>query len=135
MQVIGPEIQAQHPSYRHRPMAKVLLVCDSEWVKSDVKAALALGDWDLEEIDDPRQAAHQTIATAAEVVVIDLQIGSMGGMAVVREIRTETNDEIRPRTVLLLDRSADRFLARRAGADAAVKKPFTAQELRAALKP
>ena len=116
-------------------MAKVLLVSDSQWVKNDVKAALALGEWDLEEVDDPRQASQRATASSADVVVVDLQIGSMGGMAVVREIRATTNEEDRPRTVLLLDRSADRFLARRAGADVAVKKPFTAQELRAALKP
>ena len=116
-------------------MAKVLLVSDSQWVKNDVKGALALGEWDLEELDDPRQAAQRTIATAVDVVVVDLQIGSMGGMAVVREIRATISEGVRPRTVLLLDRTADRFLARRAGADAAVKKPFTAQELRAALKP
>ena len=116
-------------------MAKVLLVSDSQWVKNDVKGALALGDWDLEDVNDPRQAAHRTTETAADVVVVDLQIGSMGGMAVIREIRAITNEETRPRTVLLLDRSADRFLARRAGADASVKKPFTAEELRAALKP
>lgn len=116
-------------------MAKLLLVSDSQWVKNDVKGALALGEWDLEEVDDPRQAAHRATATAADVVVVDLQIGSMGGMAVIREIRAETDEETRPRTVLLLDRTADHFLARRAGADVAVKKPFTAQELRAALKP
>jgi DNA-binding response OmpR family regulator len=35
--------------------------------------------------------------------------------------------------VMLLDREADVFLARRAGADAAVVKPFDAEELRTAI--
>jgi DNA-binding response OmpR family regulator len=34
---------------------------------------------------------------------------------------------------LLLDRDADKFLAHRAGADVAVVKPFSAQDLRAAI--
>jgi CheY-like chemotaxis protein len=36
--------------------------------------------------------------------------------------------------VVLLDRSADAFLAKRAGADASVLKPFSAQDLRATLQ-
>ena len=114
-------------------MAKVLLVSDSQWVTNNVKAALSLGDWDLEEVDDPRQAANRVGETGADAVLVDLQIGSMGGMAVIRDIRASTDEETRPRTVLLLDRSADDFLARRAGADVAVVKPFTAHELRTAL--
>ena len=69
------------------------------------------------------------------VAVIDLQVGSKGGMAVVRALRAavDSGDIGAVRTVLLLDRSADQFLAHRAGADAALVKPFTAQDLRAAV--
>jgi DNA-binding response OmpR family regulator len=69
------------------------------------------------------------------VVLIDMQVGSMGGMAVVRRLREAiAMGQIEPtRLVLLLDRSADRFLAKRAGADASVLKPFTAQDLRPVL--
>jgi AmiR/NasT family two-component response regulator len=52
---------------------------------------------------------------------------------VVRSIRQATDLTDRPRMVLLLDRSADEFLARRAGADASVLKPFDASDLRKAL--
>jgi CheY-like chemotaxis protein len=62
-----------------------------------------------------------------------MQVGSMGGMAVVRDIRQTI--EPRPRLVLLLDRSADTFIARRAGADAHVLKPIEAGRLREALGP
>ena len=68
-------------------------------------------------------------------MIVDMQVGSMGGMAVVRDIRQSFDETSRPRTVLLLDRSADEFLARRAGADAFVLKPITASELREALGP
>jgi hypothetical protein len=40
-----------------------------------------------------------------------------------------------PRIVLLLDRSADRFLAKRALADDSVLKPFGATDLRNAIDP
>ena len=58
----------------------------------------------------------------------------MGGMAIVRSIRDVTRDKGGLPTVLLLDRKADGFLARRAGAGASIQKPFTAFELRTAIE-
>jgi DNA-binding response OmpR family regulator len=116
-------------------MSKVLLVADAEWVINEVRSALALGDWDVEVVDDPRTVTDSVEEVSPEAVIIDLQIGSMGGMAVVRSIRQTFEGPARPRTVLLLDRSADDFIARRAGADARVLKPITSSVLRAALSP
>lgn len=114
-------------------MPKILLVTDSEWVRNDVKAALGVGGWELSELDDPKAAADTAAQVKADTVAVDMQVGSMGGMAVIRSIRGVMEGSQRPRLVLLLDRSADQFLARRAGADASVLKPFTAQGFRAAL--
>jgi len=116
-------------------MAKALLVADSEWVVNDVHAALSLGDWEIESIDDPRAALSRVEEMRPSAVIVDMQISSMGGMAVIRELRSMIEEKSRPRTVLLLDRTADRFLARRAGADASVVKPFAAAELRTAVAP
>lgn len=116
-------------------MSKVLVVADAEWVTNEVRGALALGDWDVEIVGDPRTVTDSIEATSPDAVIVDLQVGSMGGMAVVREIRQTFEWPVRPRTVLLLDRSADDFIARRAGADARVLKPITSSVLRAALSP
>lgn len=116
-------------------MAQVLLVADAEWVVNEVKGALALGDWAVETLDDPRLVTDVITERSPEAVIVDLQVGSMGGMAVVRAIRQAFEGPDRPRTVLLLDRSADDFIARRAGADARVLKPITASVLRSALAP
>ena len=114
-------------------MPKALLVTDSEWVRNDVHAALSLGDWEIADLDDPQRTVEQVSNLEADVVLVDMQVRSMGGMAVIRDIRGVLDEESRPRTVLLLDRSADEFLARRAGADASVIKPFTAHALREAV--
>ena len=116
-------------------MSKVLLVADAEWVINEVRSSLALGDWDVEVVNDPRKVTDSVEEASPEAVIVDLQVGSMGGMAVVRAIRQTFEAEARPRTVLLLDRSADDFIARRAGADARVLKPITSSVLRAALSP
>lgn len=114
-------------------MPRLLLVADAEWVLNEVKAALGLGDWDIEPITDPSQAAERVTTGYYHAVVVDMQIDAMGGMAVIRAIRQATVGGHRPRLVLLLDRVADRFIARRSGADAAVLKPIHASNLRRAL--
>jgi DNA-binding response OmpR family regulator len=114
-------------------MPTVLVVADGSWVTNEVRSALSLGSWQIEEIDDPRSVTERLEESRVDAVVIDMQVGSKGGMAVVRSIRQATDQLTRPRTVLLLDRTADRFLARRAGADASVLKPINATELREAL--
>lgn len=112
-------------------MLKLVVVADTPWVVNEVRAALAVEGWQYIEVDDPRQATSTVIETRPDVILVDMQVGSMGGMAVVRDIRQQVDSP--PRMVLLLDRSADRFLARRAGADASVLKPFQATELRKAI--
>ncbi len=114
-------------------MPSLLLVSDSKWVDNDLLAALGVGGWSVDILDDPRQTVAEVEKRMPDVVVVDLQVGSMGGMAVVRDIGDSFDAEDRPRLVLLLDREADAFLARRAGADAWVVKPFSGPELRQAL--
>jgi DNA-binding response OmpR family regulator len=113
---------------------QLLLVADSVWVRNDVAASLPSAEWSIHHAD-PRVVVEAAANHPPDVVVIDLQVGSMGGMAVVRRLRAAmAMGEIAPtRLILLLDRSADQFLAARAGADEALLKPFTAQAFRQVL--
>ena len=114
-------------------MPLALVVSDGSWVVNEVSSALAVGSWEIEVLDDPRAIDDRLEQSRVDAVIVDMQVGSKGGMAVIRSIRQSTDELSRPRTVLLLDRSADRFLARRAGADASALKPINANELRSAL--
>lgn len=114
-------------------MPTALVVADGSWVTNEVRSALAIGSWQIEEINDPTAVADRLAESRVDAVIVDMQVGSKGGMAVIRRIRQVTDPFDRPRLVLLLDRSADAFLAGRAGADAAVLKPFDAPSLRAAV--
>ena len=107
---------------------KVLVVSDASWVQNQVRAALS-GSGDIVEAADPRQA--EQAAERAEAAVVDMQVGSMGGMALTRALKSALPGG--GPVVLLLDRQADRFIAKRAGADAWLLKPFSAQALRSAL--
>jgi DNA-binding response OmpR family regulator len=114
-------------------MVNVLVVADAEWVVNDVRSVLIDPKCVIDTLEDPRHALARVLDAAPDVVIVDLQVGSMGGMAVVRDLAAGTDEEERPRLVMLLDREADVFLAKRAGADAAVVKPFDADELRTAI--
>jgi CheY-like chemotaxis protein len=113
-------------------MAKVLLVADAEWVINDVRAALSDPVHDLVAITDSREAEDTWYDEEPDVVVIDLQIGSMGGFAVTRALRSAASalKESPPPMIVLLDRSVDTFLASRSGADAWLLKPVSAFALR-----
>lgn len=116
-------------------MTDILLVADSSWVVNDVKAALSDGRGTIAVVDDPRSVATAVSENSPDILLVDLQVGSMGGMAVTRAVRdaAATAEGSRPRIVLMLDRDADAFLAGRSGADAWVRKPFSADDIRAAV--
>jgi DNA-binding response OmpR family regulator len=116
-------------------MADIVVIADAAWVVNDVRAALGEQRYTIHEVGDPRQAVAAVQEHLPRAVVVDLQIGSMGGMAVTRSIRDAFAGAGigAPPVVLLLDRDADAFLAGRSGAAAWVRKPFSAADLRAAI--
>jgi DNA-binding response OmpR family regulator len=115
---------------RWRAMASILLIADDDWVRNDVSASIVDPSISLTVLDDPSDIV--TIDRRFDLYAVDMQIASTGGMATVRLLKDAMfRGEIEPApTVLLLDRSADVFLAKRAGADAYLIKPFTSQQLR-----
>ena len=109
---------------------KVLLVCDVPWVQNQIQAALS-GAYEIVNVTDPYDAEEVAIVEGADLAIVDMQVGSMGGMAITRALRGAAPG-VGP-IVLLLDRAADAFIAKRSGADAWLLKPFAAQQLRSVL--
>lgn len=109
----------------------VLLATDADHVHEKVAAALD-GDHEVVRV----HAGAEVLAAVRDhnpvLVVLDLQIGNMGGMAACLDLRLEQRAERIPpqRVVMLLDRDADVFLARRAEADAWIVKPVDPLALR-----
>ena len=131
---IGP-IGAQDAPLSSGAMKRIVVVADVPWVRNEVHASLTAPDYELIDLEDPTNTAAVALDERADAVVVDLQVGSMGGMAVTRDVRDKakrTGHGDLP-VVMLLDRSADGFLAKRAGAAAWLVKPFTAHEIRTAL--
>lgn len=117
-------------------MTYVLLATDADWIFDEVDAALAGPDITVGRIRAGDQVVPAVRQLQPDVVILDLQIGAMGGFAACMAIRHEEDADRLPITavLMLLDRDADVFLARRADADGWLVKPLDAIRLRRAVE-
>ena len=111
---------------------KVLVAADARWVREQVRAALVAPGQEVIEVTRGQDVREAVAAQDPDLVVLDLQIGNMGGIAVAIDLRLEESGGRVPHVpiLLLLDRQADRFLAKRAGAEAELVKPVDPGTLR-----
>ena len=115
-------------------MTEVLIASDADAVFDEVEAALADETTRVVRVREG-SAVGDVVATATpDLVILDLQIGNMGGIAACMHLRHEAGDDRLPEVpvLMLLDREADVFLARRLGADGWIVKPLDAFALRRA---
>lgn len=115
---------------------KILVAADGAWVRNQVRSALVGPDQQVIEVtrgQDVREAVQQF---EPDLVILDMQIANMGGVAVAIDLHLEAGAGRIPRSriLLLLDREHDRFLAKRADADAELVKPIDAGTLRRTMK-
>src|SRR5437588_1126761 len=117
-------------------MPTVLVASDANWVRDHVRAALCGPGFELIEVDRGRDVRAAVAEHKPDLAIVDLQIANMGGMAVALDLRLEESGGRLPHVpiLLLLDREADRFLARRSAADAMLVKPIDAGTLRRTVK-
>ena len=110
----------------------MLIASDSPWVIDDVKAVLTEDDVVVREVHAGALVLPAVQNHLPDLVVLDLQIGNMGGMATCLDLRLEESAGRLPHVpvLMLLDRRPDVFLARRASADGWVVKPLDAIRLR-----
>ena len=112
------------------------MASDASWVRDQVKAALVSPGFEVIEVARGQDVRQVVDEVEPDLVVVDLQIGNMGGMAVSIDLRLEESAGRLPHVpiLLLLDRVADKFLARSAQADAILVKPFDPGTLRRTVK-
>ena len=116
-------------------MPVIVIASDSAALRKELVATSDRPEFELIEVSSGPDAIAVTKAKEADLVISDLQMSNMGGMAVTLELRLEASyDEMLPTPVLLLlDRRADVLLARRSGAEGFVIKPLDPLRLRRAV--
>lgn len=117
-------------------MTKIMVASDARWIREQVRTAFVAPGQRVIEVEHGRDVRDAVGREHPDLVILDLQIGSMGGFAVAIDLHLEAAAGRVPAApiLLLLDREADRFLAKRADADAALVKPVDAGVLRRTAK-
>ena len=115
-------------------MTDILIATDSDAVFDEVEAALADETTNVVRVRAGSAVGDVVANATPDLVILDLQIGNMGGIAACLHLRHEAGDGRLPHVpvLMLLDREADVFLARRSDADGWVVKPLDAFGLRRA---
>ncbi|MEX0768742.1 MAG: response regulator, partial [Microthrixaceae bacterium] len=104
----------------------ILVATDADEVFDGIDAALADSSTQVARVTAGREVLAAVRSLEPSLVVLDLQIGNMGGVATCMGLRNEESfGRIDTQKILiLLDRSADVFIAGQSGADGWLVKPL-----------
>src|SRR5436305_1281528 len=122
-----PMGQGQYPP----DMPELLVVSDSSNVREAVKAAVPDTGITVRELNHGADVRPAVKAKKPDLIVLDSQIGRMGGMATCLDLHLEQGAGRLPHVpvLMLVDRRADVFLARRSEAEGWVVKPLDPMRL------
>lgn len=115
-------------------MRTVVVASDAPSVRAEVGAVIGEPGTTLVELSSGPEVVPAVAEHDPDLVVVDLQMGNMGGMAVCLELRLEESYGNLPAVpvLMLLDRRADVFLAKRSGAEGWLVKPLDPIRIRRA---
>ena len=113
----------------------ILVATDADFVLDEITAAFSGPDTSFAVCRNGRDVAGEVKRVTPDLAIFDLQIGSMGGMAVTMSLRLDESSGLLPHVpvLMLLDRRADVHLAKRSAADGWVVKPLDALMLQRAV--
>jgi DNA-binding response OmpR family regulator len=113
-------------------VTEVLIATDDDAVHDEVAAALADETTRVVRVRAGHDVGGVVATSTPDLVILDLQIGNMGGIAACLHLRHEAGEGRLPDVpvLMLLDRRADVHLARRSDADGWLVKPLDAFALR-----
>jgi CheY-like chemotaxis protein len=113
----------------------VLVASDAPTLRREVEAVISGPEREVRSVTTGPEVIAFVTEESPDLVIVDMQMGNMGGMAVTLELRLqESYDALDHIPVLmLLDRRPDVFLARRSSAEGWLVKPIDPLRLRRAV--
>ena len=102
---------------------KICLITDNEWVKDSLLKYL---DFDY---NFTHLIGSDDIKLSYDYIFVDMQVNNNGGPSIVRELK-RSEKVIDSTIVLLIDREAYSFQAKRVGADNYLLKPLEKSKLK-----
>src|SRR3954470_7046094 len=112
---------------------RILVVDAGRPVRAGLRRGLTLGGYDVDAVDDGRQALTRMSASAPDALVLDIGLPEVDGLEVCRRLRGAGD-----RTPILMltarDAVSDRIDGLDAGAEDYLVKPFDVGELKARIR-
>lgn len=117
-------------------MKTIVVGSDAPSVRAGVLAVVGEPGTEVIEASSGPEVVRAACDHHPDLVVVDLQMGNMGGMAVCLELRLEESYGALPHmpVLMLLDRRPDVFLARRSDAEGWLIKPLDPVRIRKAVR-
>jgi two-component system KDP operon response regulator KdpE len=111
---------------------KVLIIDDEHAIRRFLRTSLGAHEYDVTEAATGDAAILQAINTKPDVIILDMALPDMDGIAVTKRIRGWTQTPIIILSVI--DHDSDKIAALDAGADDYLTKPFSVGELMARIR-
>ena len=113
----------------------ILIATDAQWVLNEIQAVFGSSSTTIQVVTNGRLVAPAVAERTPDIAILDMQVGSMGGMAITMDLRLDNSSGALPNVpiLMLLDREADVHMARRSGANGWIIKPLDALRLRKAV--
>jgi two-component system response regulator MprA len=112
---------------------QVLVVDDDPAVRESLRRSLAFNGYDVALAADGEQALRSIAAGRPDVVVLDVMMPNLDGLATCRALRA-AGDDVPVLMLTARDEVSDRVAGLDAGADDYLPKPFALEELLARLR-
>jgi DNA-binding response OmpR family regulator len=114
----------------------IVVASDAAYLRKEIVAVADGPDIEIREVESGPEVIASARNDPPDLVVVDLQMGNMGGMAVCLELRLQESYDDLPHipVLMLLDRRPDVHLARRSGAEGWLVKPLDPLRLRRAIR-
>lgn len=97
---------------------KILIITDNNWVRESVEKYLDF------ESNINISSEIEDVSEVYDYIFVDMQVKSNGGPSLIRELK-RNNLTNKSKFILLADRDADEFQAKRVGADYFIVKPIS----------
>jgi len=108
---------------------KLLVAEDEEILRMLIVDTLEDDDYEIDEAEDGAEAYDYIQSKAYDLVLLDYMMPEMTGLEVIKKVREQGNHDVKIMMLTAKAQKKDEEIAREAGTDYFISKPFSPVEL------